>query len=112
MDNQKLILYIGSIILLIIGIYTVYIGQMSQGVLWFILGVIFISISPQLGRPIRAVKIRKGIILICAIILLGIGVLMFYYGEFLAGIAWLVAGIMGLLISFMLTGHKGVLDQN
>jgi hypothetical protein len=37
---------------------------------------------------------------------------MFYYGEFLAGIAWLVAGIMGLLISFMLTGHKGVLDQN
>jgi hypothetical protein len=36
MDNRKLILYIGSILLLIIGIYTVYIGQLSQGVVRFV----------------------------------------------------------------------------
>ncbi len=35
---------------------------------------------------------------------------MLYFGDFLAGIAWIVAGILGLLISFMLVGHKGVLD--
>ncbi|MDO5835834.1 MAG: hypothetical protein Q4P17_04935 [Methanobacterium sp.] len=110
MDSQKIILYIGSVILLIIGGYTVYTGQTSQGVIWFILGVIFLSISSQLGRPIKAVKVRKMIILLCAIILLGIGVYMLYFGEFLAGIAWIVAGILGLLISFMLVGNKGVLD--
>jgi drug/metabolite transporter (DMT)-like permease len=110
MNSQKTILYIGSIILVIIGAYTVYMGQISQGVIWFILGVIFLSISSQLGRPIKAVKVRKMIILLCAIILLGIGAFMLYFGEFLAGIAWIVAGILGLLISFMLVGHKGVLD--
>ncbi|AUB55275.1 hypothetical protein DSECCO2_218970 [anaerobic digester metagenome] len=110
MNSQKTILYIGSAILVIIGAYTVYMGQTSQGVIWFILGVIFLSISPQLGRPIKAVKVRKMIILVCAIILLGIGAFMLYFGEFLAGIAWIVAGILGLLISFMLVGHKGVLD--
>ncbi len=112
MDNQKIILYIGSIILLLIGIYTFYIGQTSQGVIWFILGVIFISVSPQLGRPIKAVETRKKIVLLCAIILLAIGGYMLYIGEFLAGIAWLVAGVLGLLISFMLVGHQGVLDPN
>ncbi|BDZ70093.1 hypothetical protein [Methanobacterium petrolearium] len=112
MDNRKLILYIGSILLLIIGIYTVYIGQLSQGVVWFVLGIIFLSVSPQLGRPIKAVKIRKTIILLCAIILLGIGGFMLYAGDLLAGIAWIVAGILGLLISFMLVGHQGVLDPN
>ncbi|AUB57746.1 MULTISPECIES: hypothetical protein [Methanobacterium] len=110
MNSQKTILYIGSAILVIIGAYTVYMGQTSQGVIWFILGVIFLSISSQLGRPIKAVKVRKMIILVCAIILLGIGAFMLYFGEFLAGIAWIVAGILGLLISFMLVGHKGVLD--
>ena len=110
MNSQKTILYIGSAILVIIGAYTVYMGQTSQGVIWFILGVIFLSISSQLGRPIKAVKVRKMIILLCAIILLGIGAFMLYFGEFLAGIAWIVAGILGLLISFMLVGHKGVLD--
>ena len=110
MNSQKTILYIGSAILVIIGAYTVYMGQTSQGVIWFILGVIFLSISSQLGRPIKAVKVRKMIILLCAIILLGIGVYMLYFGEFLAGIAWIVAGILGLLISFMLVGNKGVLD--
>ncbi|HII84006.1 MAG TPA: hypothetical protein HA271_04010 [Methanobacterium subterraneum] len=110
MNSQKTILYIGSAILVIIGAYTVYMGQTSQGVIWFILGVIFLSISPQLGRPIKAVKVRKMIILVCAIILLGIGAFMLYFGEFLTGIAWIVAGILGLLISFMLVGHKGVLD--
>lgn len=110
MNSQKTILYIGSTILVIIGAYTVYMGQTSQGVIWFILGVIFLSISSQLGRPIKAVKVRKMIILLCAIILLGIGAFMLYFGEFLAGIAWIVAGILGLLISFMLVGHKGVLD--
>ncbi len=110
MNNQKTILYIGSAILLIIGAYTVYMGQTSQGVIWFILGVIFLSISPQLGRPIKAVNVRKRIVLLCAIILLGIGAYMLYVGEFLAGIAWAVAGILGLLISFMLVGQKGVLD--
>ena len=110
MNSQKTILYIGSAILVIIGAYTVYMGQTSQGVIWFILGVIFLSISSQLGRPIKAVKVRKMIILLCAIILLGIGAFMLYFGEFMAGIAWIVAGILGLLISFMLVGHKGVLD--
>lgn len=110
MNNQKTILYIGSAILLIIGAYTVYMGQTSQGVIWFVLGVIFLSISPQLGRPIKAVKIRKIIIVLCAIILLGIGAYTLYVGEFLAGIAWVVAGLMSLLISFMLVGQKGVLD--
>jgi len=110
MNSQKTILYIGSAILVIIGVYTVYMGQTSQGVIWFILGVIFLSISSQLGRPIKAVKVRKMIILFCALILLGIGAFMLYFGEFLAGIAWIVAGILGLLISFMLVGHKGVLD--
>jgi hypothetical protein len=112
MNSQKTILYIGSAILVIIGAYTVYMGQTSQGVIWFILGVIFLSISSQLGRPIKAVKVRKMIILLCAIILLGIGAFMLYFGEFMAGIAWIVAGILGLLISFMLVGHKGVLDPN
>lgn len=110
MNNQKTILYIGSAILLLIGAYTVYMGQTSQGVIWFILGVIFLSISPQLGRPIKAVKVRKRIVLLCAIILLGIGGYMLFAGEFLAGIAWVIAGILGLLISFMLVGQKGVLD--
>jgi len=110
MKSQKTILYIGSAILVIIGAYTVYMGQTSQGVIWFILGVIFLSISSQLGRPIKAVKVRKMIILLCALILLGIGAFMLYFGDFLAGIAWIVAGILGLLISFMLVGHKGVLD--
>ncbi len=110
MDNQKLILYIGSVLLMIIGIYTFYLGQTSQGVIWIILGVIFLSVSPQLGRPIKAVKIRKIIVLICAIILLGIGGFMLYFGEFLAGIAWIVAGILGVLISLMLVGRDGVLD--
>jgi len=112
MDNQKLILYIGSIILLIIGVYTIFIGQISQGVIWIILAVIFLSVSPQLGHPIKAVKIRKIIILICALILLGIGGYMLYIGEFLAGIAWMVAGVLGVLISLMLVGYKGVLDPN
>jgi hypothetical protein len=112
MDSQKIILYIGSIILLIIGIYTFYLGQTSQGVIWFILGVIFISVSPQLGRPIKAVKIRKAIVLVCALILLVIGGYMLYVGEFIAGIAWIVAGALGMLISFMLVGHQGVLDPN
>ena len=112
MDNQKLILYIGSILLLVIGIYSVYIDQLSQGMVWFILGIIFLSVSPQLGRPIKAVKIRKTIVLICAIILLGIGGAMLYFGDFLAGIAWIVAGILGILISFMLIGHQGVLDPS
>jgi hypothetical protein len=112
MDSQKIILYIGSIILLIIGIYTFYLGQTSQGVIWFILGVIFISVSPQLGRPIKALKIRKGIVLVCALILLVIGGYTLYVGEFIAGIAWIVAGALGMLISFMLVGHQGVLDPN
>lgn len=112
MNNQKTILYIGSAILLLIGAYTAYMGQTSQGVIWFILGVIFLSISPQLGRPIKAAKVRKRIVLLCAVILLGIGAYMFYAGEFLAGIAWVVSGILGLLISFMLVGEKGVLDPN
>ncbi|MCC7550177.1 MAG: hypothetical protein KO316_01595 [Methanobacterium sp.] len=112
MDNQKIILYIGSIILLIIGIYTILMGQTSQGMIWIVLSLIFLAISPQLGRPIKAAKTRKIIILICALILLGIGGYMLYLGEFLAGIAWLVAGILGLLISFMLVGDKGVLDPN
>ncbi len=110
MNTQKIILYIGSAILLIIGAYTFYMGQTSQGVIWFILGVIFISISPQLGRPIKAVKVRKIIVLLCAVILLGIGAYTFFVGELLAGIAWGVAGIMSLLISFMLVGQKGALD--
>jgi threonine/homoserine/homoserine lactone efflux protein len=112
MDNQKIILYIGSVLLLIIGIYAFFIGQTSQGVVWFVLGVIFLSVSPQLGRPIKAVKIRKTIVLICAIILLGIGGYTLYVGEILAGIAWIVAGMLGVLISFMLIGHQGVLDPN
>ncbi|OPX59169.1 MAG: hypothetical protein A4E25_01329 [Methanobacterium sp. PtaB.Bin024] len=112
MDNRKIILYIGSILLLIIGIYTVYIGQLSQGVVWFVLGIIFLSVSPQLGRPIKAVKIRKTIILLCAIILLGIGGFVLYTGDLLAGIAWIVAGVLGLLISLMLGTEKGVLDPN
>lgn len=108
MDNQKLILYIGSVFLLIIGIYTLYIGQVSQGVTWFILGIIFLSVSTQVGIPIRAVKVRKIIILICAIILLGIGGAMLYYGDLLAGLAWLIAGILGILVSLMLVGPETV----
>jgi len=110
MNIQKAILYIGSVILLIIGAYTFYMGQTSQGVIWFVLGVIFLSISPQLGRPIKAVKMRKIIIILCAIILLGIGGYTLYLGEFLAGAAWIIAGIMSLLISFMLVGKNAVLD--
>lgn len=112
MDNKKVILYIGSVILLIIGIYTFFLGQTSQGVIWFILGVIFLSVSPQLGRPIKAIKIRRAIILVCAIILVAIGGYMLYVGEFLAGIAWIVAGALGTLISFMLVGQQGVLDPH
>ncbi|NYB52683.1 MAG: hypothetical protein HVN35_09020 [Methanobacteriaceae archaeon] len=111
MDNQKIILYTGSIILLLIGIYSLYMGQTSQAVTWITLGVIFLSVSPQLGKPIKAVKIRKTIILVCAVILLGIGGYMLYEGDFLAGIAWIVAGCLGMLISSMM-GHQGVLDPH
>lgn len=106
MDNQKLILYIGSVFLLIIGIYTLYIGQVSQGVTWFILAILFLSISTQMGIPIKAVKMRKIIISICGILLLGIGALTLYFGDLLAGAAWLIAGILGIFVSLMLVGYK------
>jgi len=110
MNIQKAILYIGSVILLIIGAYTFYMGQTSQGVIWFVLGVIFLSISPQLGRPIKAIKMRKIIVILCALILIGIGGYTLYVGEFLAGAAWIIAGFMSLLISFMLVGKNAFLD--
>lgn len=106
MDNQKLILYIGSVFLLVIGIYTLYIGQVSQGVTWFILAILFLSISTQMGIPIKAVKMRKIIISICGILLLGIGALTLYFGDLLAGTAWLIAGILGIFVSLMLVGYK------
>ena len=106
MDNQKLILYIGSVFLLLIGIYTLYIGHVSQGVTWFILAIMFLSISTQMGIPIKAVKMRKIIISICGILLLGIGALTLYFGDLLAGTAWLIAGILGIFVSLMLVGYK------
>ncbi|CDG66093.1 MAG: hypothetical protein PWQ15_1887 [Methanobacterium sp.] len=111
MNYQKIILYLGSIILMIIGAYTVYVGQVSQGMIWVILGVIFLAISPQLGRPIKAVKVRKTIILICAIILLGIGAYTLYTADLITGVAWLISGLMGLLISFSLVGKNEVLES-
>ncbi len=106
MNNQKLIIYIGSAFLLIIGLYTLYIGQVSQGVTWFILAILFLSISTQIGIPIRAVKLRKIIIIICSISLMGIGGVTLYYGDFLAGVAWFIAGILGIFVSFMLVGYE------
>ncbi len=106
MDNQKLILYIGSVFLLLIGIYTLYIGHVSQGVTWFILAIMFLSISTQMGIPIKAVKLRKIIISICGIILLIIGALTLYFGDLVAGVAWLIAGILGIFVSLMLVGHN------
>lgn len=105
MNTQKLILYIGSVILLIIGIYSLYIGQTSQGIIWFILGVIFLSVSPQMGRPIKAVRVRKIIILICALFLLVIGGYMLLVSQFMEGIAWIIAGILGIYISRVLKGY-------
>jgi branched-subunit amino acid ABC-type transport system permease component len=106
MDNQKIILYIGSVFLLIIGFYTLYIGQLSQAVTWFILAILFLSISTQMGIPIRAVKMRKIIISICGIILLGIGAITLYFGDLLTGVAWLIAGMLGIFVSLMLVGYK------
>jgi len=111
MKHQKIILYLGSLVLLIIGAYNVYMGQMSQGIIWIILGVIFLSISPQLGRPIKAVKVRKSIILLCALVLLGIGAYTLYTADLMAGIAWLIAGLMGVLISLMLVGKNEILES-
>ncbi len=111
MNHQKIILYVGSVVLLIIGAYNVYMGQMSQGIIWIILGVIFLSISPQLGRPLTAVKVRKMMTLLCALILLGIGAYTLYMADLMAGIAWLIAGVMGILISLMLVGKTEVLES-
>jgi hypothetical protein len=108
MNNHKLIIYVGSAFLLILGLYTLYIGEISQGITWFILAILFLSISTQMGIPIRAVKLRKIIILICAIILLGIGGVTLYSGDFLAGVAWFIAGILGIFVSFMLVGHEAI----
>ncbi len=111
MNHKKITLYLGSVVLLIIGAYNAYKGQISQGLIWIILGVIFLSTTPQLGHPIKAVKVRKGIILLCALILLGIGANTLLTTDLIAGIAWLIAGLMGILISIMLVGKNEVLES-
>ncbi len=37
---------------------------------------------------------------------MGIGGVTLYYGDFLAGVAWFIAGILGIFVSFMLVGYE------
>jgi hypothetical protein len=110
MNYSKLVLYVGSIILLIIGIYTIFTGETSPGIVWVLLGVIFFSVSLQIGQPIKGIRIRRRVILVCAIFLLLIGVYVLYLGQILPGIVWIVSGILGLLITSMLKEKKLILD--
>jgi len=106
MDPKEPIIYAGVAFLLIMGIYSAITGLFSQGLTWFIIAIFFLAIFRQLGKPIKGFKQRKIIIMVCSLALFGLGLYTLFQGMILSGISWLVAGILALLIAFMLKGPQ------
>lgn len=106
MELQKAIIYLGVVILLAMGIYSSLIGLASQGLLWILIGIFFFTIYKQAGKPLKAVKARKIIVKVCAFILLVLGGYSLYQGQVLSATAWVVASVLGFIISFMLKGFE------
>jgi len=106
MDPKELIIYAGVAFLLIMGIYSAFTGLFSQGLTWVIIAIFFLAILKQLGKPIKGYKQRKIIIMVCALALFGLGLYTLLQGLILSGASWLVAGVLALLITFMLKGPQ------
>lgn len=106
MELQKAIIYLGVLILLALGIYSSLTGLASQGLLWILIGIFFFATYKQAGRPLKAVKPRKIIVMVCAFILLVLGGYSLYQGQVLSAMAWVVASVLGFMISFMLKGFE------
>ncbi|HMK53607.1 MAG TPA: hypothetical protein VK444_02400 [Methanobacteriaceae archaeon] len=106
MDLEKMIIYCGVVLLLVMGIYNVLTGLASEGLLWILISVFFFAIYKQAGKPLKSVKARKLIVMIGAFVLIALGVYSLYQGQILSAAAWGIAGILGLIISSMLKGFE------
>lgn len=106
MDLKELIIYAGVAFLLFMGIYSAITGSFSIGITWIIVAIFFLAIFKQLGRPMKGFRLRKIIIMVCALALFALGFYSFFQGMILAGISWVVAGILALLIAFMIKGFN------
>jgi len=106
MNIREVIVYAGASILLIFGVYNLLSGNASYGMLWIILGVFFLAITQPIKKPMKAAKARKIIIILCAIILLALGVYSIYIYQIYPGIAWIIAGIIGIFVGTMINGNK------
>lgn len=112
MNIREVALYSGAFILLIFGAYNVFTGNQSYGVLWIILGIFFLVLSQPVKQPMGAAKIRKIIIMICGIFLLVLGGYSIYMSEIYPGIAWIISGLIGLLVATMIKGPEKKVPEN
>ncbi|WJI09529.1 hypothetical protein FGU46_05180 [Methanobacterium sp. CWC-01] len=104
MEPKETIIYAGVAFLLIMGIYSAITGLFSMGITWIIIAIFFLAIFKQLGRPVKGFKLRKIIILGCSLALFALGLYNFFQGLILSGVSWVVAGILALLMAFMVKG--------
>lgn len=102
MDLKELIIYTGVTFLVIMGIYSAINGFFSQGLTWIIIAGFFLAIFKQLGRPMKGFKLRKIVVMVCAMALFVLGLYTLYQGLVLSGVSWLVAGVLALSVAFML----------
>jgi hypothetical protein len=104
MDLKELIIYAGVAFLLAMAAYSVITGQFSLGVTWMIIAIFFLAIFKQLGRPIKGFKQRKIIIMACSLALFALALYNLFQGLILSGFAWIVAGVMALLMALKIKG--------
>jgi hypothetical protein len=105
---RELIVYGGASILLIFGVYNFLSGNASYGLLWIILGIFFLAITQPIKKPMKAAKVRKIIIFLCAIILLVLGGYSIYVNQIYPGIAWMIAGIIGIFVGTMIKSPEDI----
>jgi hypothetical protein len=105
---REVLVYCGASILLIFGIYNFFSGSASYGLLWIILGIFFLAITQSIKKPMKAAKLRKIIILLCAIILLVLGGYSIYVYQIYPGIAWIIAGIIGIFVGTMIKSPEDI----
>jgi hypothetical protein len=108
MNIREVIVYAGASILLIFGVYNLFSGNASYGLLWFIIGVFFLAITQPIKKPMKAAKVRKIIIFICAIILLVLGIYSIVLYQIYPGIAWIIAGIIGIFVATLIKTPEDV----
>jgi hypothetical protein len=108
MDIREVIVYAGASILLIFGIYNFFSGNTSYGFLWIILGIFFLAIIQPIKKPMKAAKVRKIIILFCGVLLLILGGYNIYIYQIYPGIAWIIAGIIGIFVGTMIKSPEDI----